>query len=97
MKISLINFGTFTAALAVALTIAASTPVLAKSRAAQAGHAAHAQAIEQVVTQDGVSLDRAQALHDCSDKAAAFKEYTWGGNQASQIYRSCMAQHGQQE
>jgi hypothetical protein len=97
MTTNLIKFGKFTAAVAVALTVAVSTPALAKSRGAQAGHAARAQAIERVITQEGVSLDRAQALRFCNDLAVPFKEYTWGGNQASQIYRSCMAQQGQLE
>jgi hypothetical protein len=97
MNTTLTNLATFAAALAVVLTVAASTPALAKSRPAQAGHAARAQAIEQVITQDGVSLNRAQALRDCNNQVASFKEYTWGGNAPSQIYRSCMAQHGQPE
>src|SRR5262245_7281294 len=97
MNTTLTNLATFAAALAVVLMVAASTPALAKSRAAQAGHAARAQAVEQVITQDGVSLDRAQALRDCNNQVASFKEYTWGGNAPSQIYRSCMAKHGQPE
>ena len=93
MKTTLTTLAT---ALAVVLTVAASTAALAKSRA-QAGHAARAQATEQVITQDGVSLERAQALRDCNGQIASFKEYTWGGNAPSQIYRSCMAKHGQPE
>jgi hypothetical protein len=39
---------------------------------------------------------REQALRDCSQLAAAFKENTWGSMHIQQ-YRSCMAQHGQPE
>jgi len=95
MNSALTSLATFAAALAVVLTVT-SAPALAKSRA-QAGHAARAQAIEHVVTQDGVSLERAQALRDCNNQVTSFKEYTWGGNAPSQIYRSCMAKHGQPE
>ena len=96
MNTTLTHLASFAAALAVVVTVAASTPALAKDRV-QAGHAARAQAIEQVITQDGVSRDRAQALRDCNGQVASLKEYTWGGNAPSQIYRACMAQHGQQE
>jgi hypothetical protein len=97
MNSALTNFATFAAAFAVALTVASSAPALAKSRTAQAGHAAHAQVLNGVIAQDGVSRDRAQALRSCNDVAASFKEYTWGGNTPSQVYRSCMTQHGQPE
>jgi hypothetical protein len=39
---------------------------------------------------------REQALRDCNQTAAPFKENTWGSMQIQQ-YRSCMAQHGQAE
>ena len=95
---SIVNFRNFTAALAVALTVI-SAPALAQSRASHVGHAAraaHAQAIEGVISPDGVSPERAQALRACNDLAAPFKNYTWGSTQGD-LYRSCMAQRGQQE
>jgi hypothetical protein len=89
----MINLRTFTAVVAVALTVA-SAPALAKSRGVQVGHEARAQAIETVT--DGVSLDRAQALRDCNRLAEPIKSYTLITAQFA-AYRSCMAQHGQPE
>jgi hypothetical protein len=89
------TFRTFTVALAVALTLA-SAPALAQSRVHQGGYAARAQATQSVVTQDGIPLDRAQALRACNDLAAPFKNSSWGHGQ-DDIYRSCMARHGQAE
>jgi hypothetical protein len=88
------NFTTTAAALAIALTVV-SAPAFAKSRG-QGGHEARAQAVEGVLVQDGVSRDRAQALRECNNRAAPFKEYTWGNTQ-SDLYRVCMVQHGQPE
>jgi hypothetical protein len=90
----MIKFRILIATLGVALTLV-STPGLAKSRV-NIGHAAQAQSVEAVIAPNGVSRDRAQALRACNDLAAAFKEYTWGHTQ-SDIYRSCMTQHGQPE
>ena len=89
------TFRTFTAALAVALTVA-SAPTFAQSRVNQAGYAARAQATQSVVTQDGVPLDRAQALRACNDLAAPFRNSSWGHGQ-DDVYRVCMARHGQPE
>jgi len=88
----MITFGKLSAAVAVALTLA-SAPALAKSHA---GRAARAQAIEDVISQEGVSLERAQALRACNVIAAPFGNYTWGVTQ-SDVYRNCMTQHGQAE
>jgi hypothetical protein len=49
--------------------------------------------------QDGgvkISPQRAQALHECSVRAARYPEYLWG-NQEIYTYRACMAEHGLQE
>ena len=89
------TFRTFTAALAVALTLA-SAPALAQSRVHQGGYAARAQATQSLIVQDGVSIDRAQALRSCNDLAAPFRNATWGHSQ-DDVYRSCMARHGQPE
>ena len=90
------NFRTFIPALAVALTMV-SAPAFAKSQASHAGHAARAQAIEQVIDDgSGLSPDRARALRECNEVANVIKTYTLVTSQFA-IYRSCMAQHGQQE
>jgi hypothetical protein len=41
-----------------------------------------------------VSAARAAAIHQCSAVAARYTEYTWGV-QEIQLYRACMAEHGQ--
>ena len=43
-----------------------------------------------------ISAARAQALQQCNRLAARFPIHDWGNTQI-QLYRSCMAQHGQQE
>ena len=43
-----------------------------------------------------ISRERAQALHECSLRAARYPQYLWG-NQEIYTYRACMAEHGQQE
>ena len=43
-----------------------------------------------------ISAARAQALQQCNRLAARFPLHDWGNTQI-QLYRSCMAQHGQQE
>jgi hypothetical protein len=93
MEMTMINFRRNTAALALGLALAATaTSTLAKSRALHSGQVARAQA----QTVEGVSPDRARALRECSALAAPFKEATWN-NTEFDIYRSCMAQHGQPE
>jgi hypothetical protein len=60
------------------------TPTLAKSRAMHPGEPAE------------VSAERAQALRDCNNVAAPFRDYGWGVTQID-CYRSCMAQRRQPE
>ena len=43
-----------------------------------------------------ISQQRAQALHECSVRAARYPQYLWG-NQELYTYRACMAEHGQPE
>jgi hypothetical protein len=45
---------------------------------------------------EGMSDARAQALRECTGKAGKLMQYVWGDQQI-ETYRSCMAQHGQQE
>ena len=93
------NFTHFTAALALGLALAAATPALAAQRSQHPGHAARAQAVptEQAVPgEDGVSSARAKALQDCAGASGGFTQHSWGTTQ-SQLYRSCMAKHGEAE
>jgi hypothetical protein len=43
-----------------------------------------------------ISRQRAQAIHECSLRAARYPQYLWG-NQEIYTYRACMTEHGQQE
>ena len=43
-----------------------------------------------------ISQQRAQAIHECSLRAARYPQYLWG-NQEIYTYRACMTEHGQQE
>jgi hypothetical protein len=47
-------------------------------------------------SEDHMSSAREEALRDCSAKAGRMSQSTWGDHQIH-MYRSCMAQHGQQE
>jgi len=81
--------------LILAATIAvatASTPALAagKHRAGFNAYGAVPGATESMNT------DRAKALRDCAGATSSMRDYTWGV-QVGQVYRSCMADHGQPE
>jgi len=91
---TIIDFRTVTAALALGLTVVA-TPALAAQRIHHPGYAARAQAVPGDVG-DGISARRAAALRDCSGKEDKFSQYAWG-NFSSDEYRACMAQHGENE
>ena len=43
-----------------------------------------------------ISRQRAEAIHECSLRAARYPQYLWG-NQEIYTYRACMTEHGQQE
>jgi hypothetical protein len=43
-----------------------------------------------------ISAARAAAIHECNVLAARYPIHEWGNTQI-QLYRSCMARHGQQE
>jgi hypothetical protein len=45
---------------------------------------------------DRASAGRAAAIRECNRAAAKYPEYLWGDFDL-QVYRSCMAQRGQQE
>ena len=43
-----------------------------------------------------ISRERAQAIHECSLRAARYPQYLWGNMEIYQ-YRARMTEHGQQE
>jgi hypothetical protein len=99
-NLPMINFRGTSAALGAGLALGlalalTSTPAMAKQRVSRSGYAARDQAIGE----GGATLmngSRAAALRECNNKAAPLRDYTWGMEQ-SDLYRSCMAQHGQPE
>jgi hypothetical protein len=69
-----------------ALVLAAAVSVLATPSFAQRSEGG----------EPGMSAARAAAMRECNVKAQKYIEHTWGDNEIY-IYRSCMADHGQQE
>ena len=92
----MIDFRKVSTALALGLAVAAATPALAAPRAYHPGYNARAQAIPGDMSGDVMSGNRAAALRECNAKAEPLKQYTWGDQQL-EVYRSCMAEHGQVE
>ena len=92
----MINLSNITAGLVLGLVLTSAAPALAGSRHVTPGYNARAQAVEQSIGGDSVSPDRAQALRECNEKAAGFRDYTWG-HAPSDLYRSCMAARGEVE
>ena len=52
--------------------------------------------ITGAVANEQISATRAAAIRECNLLAARFPIHEWGNTQI-QLYRSCMARHGQQE
>jgi hypothetical protein len=80
--------------LVLAFAIAAvtsSTPALAAAK--RAGFNAYASAPGAT---ESISAGRATALRECNAVTANMREHIWGG-QIADMYRSCMARHGQPE
>jgi hypothetical protein len=95
----MINFTNVTAALVLGVALAGATPALAAQRIHHPGHAARAQAVQVdqgVAGIEGVSGARAKAIQDCMATSGKFSQSSWGTTQA-QVYRSCMAGHGEVE
>ena len=92
----MIGIKNVTATLALGLAVAAATPALAKSPAPHPGYNANAHAVGGNFGEAGVGGARAAALRKCNEEAAPLKDYTWGEEQTDR-YRACMAQHGQPE
>ena len=90
-------------ALAVSLGLAltaAAAPATART-AHRAGYDAQAFAPVGPGEPDGyggvlISNHRAEALRACNAAASRFVQYNWG-EQQSDVYRACMAEHGEAE
>ena len=83
-------------ALAVAVASAASPALAAQKRTAHPGHAANAQAVEGDIGEAAMTKERDAAIRECSNKANAMNQTSWGYMQGN-MYRTCMAEHGQAE
>ena len=95
----MINFRNVTAALVLGAALAGATPALAAQRIHHPGHAARAQVVpgDQFGPGiEGVSGPRAKAIQDCMGTSGKFSQSSWGNTQV-QLYRSCMAGHGEME
>jgi hypothetical protein len=46
-------------------------------------------------SENHMSDARAKAIHECNMRAAKYKQYVWGDTEIA-IYRTCMAEHGEQ-
>jgi len=79
---------------AVALSALLATPAIAL--AAQQGHRAYAQSPYTSGEGQLMSEARAQALRDCATLEQKWGQAAWGSQQLD-VYRECMAQHGQAE
>jgi hypothetical protein len=79
--------------------LASASPALAAQRI-QPGHAARAQAVQGDLAGpagvEGVNGARAKAIQDCMGSSGKFAQHSWGSTQV-QVYRSCMAEHGETE
>ena len=95
----MINFTNITAALVLGVALASASPALAAQRNHNPGHAARAQAVQSDLAGpgvEGVTGSRAKAIQDCMGSSGKFSQSTWG-NMSIQLYRSCMAGHGEVE
>ena len=95
----MINFTKVTAALVLGVALAGASPAFAAQRIHHPGHNARAQAVQSEQAApgvDGVSGSRAKAIQDCMGTSGKFSQSTWG-NTSIQLYRSCMAGHGEVE
>ena len=95
----MINFTNITAALVLGVALASASPALA----AQRNHNPAAppvrrpfRANKRLPGVEGVTGSRAKAIQDCMGTSGKFSQSTWG-NTSVQLYRSCMAGHGEVE
>jgi len=99
----MLNFTKVTAALVLGAALAGASPALAAQRihhlGHHLGHDARAQAVQSDLAAPGVegmSGARAKAIQDCLGISGKFSQTSWG-NTSVQLYRSCMAGHGEVE
>ena len=95
----MINFTNVTAALVLGVALASASPALAAQRIHHPGHDARAQAVQSDLAGpgvEGVTGARAKAIQDCMGTSGKFSQTSWGNTQV-QLYRSCMAGHGEAE
>jgi hypothetical protein len=96
---TMINFRNVTATLVLGLALASASPALAAQRSYHPGHDARAQAVQSehaIPGAEGVTGSRAKAIQDCMGTSGKFSQSSWGNTQV-QLYRSCMAGHGEVE
>jgi hypothetical protein len=97
---TMINFRNVTAALVLGVALAGASPALAAQRIHHTGHEARAQAVQSDLAGPGgvesVTGSRAKAIQDCMGTSGRFSQSSWGNTQV-QLYRSCMAGHGEVE
>src|SRR5690349_16177332 len=100
---TMINFTNITAALVLGVALAGASPALAAQRihhlGHHLGHDARARAVQSDLAAPGVegmSGARAKAIQDCLGISGKFSQTSWG-NTSVQLYRSCMAGHGEVE
>ncbi len=78
----------------LALSVATAGTAFARQPTSRAGFDANAQAIgAELAVRSG---QRVNALRQCNQAVESLKDYTWGEEQTDR-YRACMAEHGQPE
>jgi len=95
----MISLTKVTAALVLGIALAGASPALAAQRIHHSGQNARAQAVQSDLAGPGVegmSGSRAKAIQDCMGMSGKFSQSSWGNTQV-QLYRSCMAGHGETE
>jgi hypothetical protein len=96
----MINLKSIAVALAFGMAVAAAvSPASAAQRSYHPGHDARAQSIPGqpgIANPDGMNGARAKAIQECLGASGKFNQHTWG-NTPIQLYRSCMAGHGEVE
>ena len=87
---------TLTAALTLGVAATCFAPQAFARPHAISGFEANAQAIGPELAARAAAAQRGAIIRACNEAAAPFREYTWG-NEQSDRYRACMAEHGQTE
>ena len=95
------NFSAAAFAFCVATAAAFASPAVAATKHHHHHHTgtaseARAQALDPTAAAEGVSAHRAQALRECSVESGKLVQKDWGVRQ-SEVYGSCMMEHGEAE